>query len=345
LMSMDMNGQGPFISHIEEILRAGRSAASLTRQLLAFSRKQVVQPQVMNLNDLLGSLEKMLLRLIGEDIEIRTLKAPDLWPIMMDAGQLEQVIMNLVVNARDAMPKGGRLTIETANVGLDEHYFREHGLEPITGPFVMLTVSDTGIGMDKETQSRIFDPFFTTKEMGRGTGLGLATAYGIVKQAGGYIWVYSEPGQGATFKIYLPRAEGIEETAEAQLPPPEKITGTETILVVEDDEMLRGVIERMLREYGYRVLMAKDGKEATEISEGHVGDIALLLTDVVLPGQGGKELADALLKVRSEMKVLFMSGYTDNAIAHRGVLEPGLHFIPKPFSPEALARKVREALA
>jgi CheY-like chemotaxis protein len=255
------------------------------------------------------------------------------------------VIMNLAVNARDAMPQGGKLTIETANMDLDEAYARGHGVELEPGPYVMLVVSDTGIGMDEETQSQLFEPFFTTKGKGKGTGLGLATVYGIVKQSGGFIWVYSEPGQGTTFKIYLPRAEAEGEALPKNQVSKEDLTGSETILLVEDNESVRHMARRTLDRYGYRVLEAKDGEEAVRVSEEHEGTIHLMLTDVVMPGMSGRELAEKLQSERLKMKVLYMSGYMDNAIVHHGILEPGTNFIHKPFTPESLARKVQEVLA
>ena len=327
----------------EEIRKAADRAASLTRQLLAFSRKQVLQPRVLDLNAAVAETNKMLRRLIGEHIELVTVTEPGLGKIKADPGQLEQVIMNLVVNARDAMPKGGMLAIETANVELDENYAGRHiAVQP--GRYVMLAVSDTGKGMDAEEQARIFEPFFTTKEQGKGTGLGLSTVYGIVKQSGGNIWVYSELGLGTTFKVYLPRVdqdvEQVEPGAAQTLLP----QGTETVLLVEDEEMIRQAAREILEVNGYRVLEASSGKEALVICRMHEGPIDIMLTDVVMPQMGGRELAERLKPLRPAMKVLYMSGYTDDAIAHHGVLEAGTAFLEKPFSARALAQRVREVL-
>ncbi|HEV7684382.1 MAG TPA: response regulator [Pyrinomonadaceae bacterium] len=329
--------------NVEEIKKAGDRAAGLTRQLLAFSRKQVLQPKVLNLNGVVSELEKMLRRLIGEDIGLRTVLESDLGSVKADPGQIEQIIMNLAVNARDAMPQGGKLTIETTNIYLDENYARNH-IAVIPGPYVMLAVSDTGSGIDSVTQARIFEPFFTTKEAGKGTGLGLSTVYGIVKQSGGNIWLYSEVGQGTTFKVYLPRVdEGAEEykrSAESE----ETFQGAETILVAEDEEMVRKLAVQVLEMHGYRVLEAANGGAALLICERHKEPIQLLITDVIMPEMSGRELAERLAQLRPEMKVLYMSGYTDNAIVHQGVLDDGANFIQKPFPTEALARKVRDVL-
>ncbi len=328
---------------LEQIKHAADRAASLTRQLLAFSRRQVLQPRVLDLNAVVGSIEKMLQRLIGEDIDLVTVLDPALGRVKADPGQLEQILMNLAVNARDAMPQGGKLTIETTNVELDGAYAGQHvAVRP--GSYVMMAVSDTGCGMDAETRSHLFEPFFTTKEVGKGTGLGLATVYGIVKQSGGSIWAYSEPGRGATFKIYLPR---FEESAGAQVvvaPPAKSVGGSETILLVEDDEAVRSLAGDVLQRHGYTVLEARHGAEALVISERHAGPIALMLTDVVMPGKRGHEVAGQLAAGRPDMKVLYMSGYTDNGIVHQGVLDAGMAFLAKPFTPSALARKVREVL-
>ncbi len=344
LALMELSEDIPIHGNIDEIRKAGKKAASLTRQLLAFSRKQVIQPEMLDLNEVLKSTEKMLRRLIGEDIDLLTVLEPEPWLVYADPGQMDQVIMNLAVNARDAMPRGGKLTIETANVELDHAYFLDHGIENRSGEYVMLAVTDTGVGMDKETQSRIFDPFFTTKERGRGTGLGLSTVYGIVKQNRGYVWVYSEPAKGSTFKVYLPRATSGAPAAEQQKLPKGQLRGSETILVVEDDETVREMAQSFLELYGYRVLVARDGKDAMEVADRHEEPVHVLLTDVVMPGMDGRELAERLRAKLPGMKVIFMSGYTDNAIAHHGVLEEGVVFIQKPFYPDALAAKVREAL-
>jgi len=344
LTLMKLDRDTPGYQNIEEIIKAGQRAADLTRQLLAFSRKELIRPDVLNLNRVAVNLEKMLRRIIGEDIDLVTVYAPGLWQVKADQSQMEQVIMNLSVNARDAMPKGGKLTIETANVELSEKYFREHGTEGRPGPCVMLAVTDSGVGMDRKTQARIFEPFFTTKEMGRGTGLGLSTVYGIVKQNRGHIWVYSEPEKGTTFKVYLPKAEiGTGNVKKEQLAK-RSLTGTATILIVEDDDMLRDMAGKMLKGYGYNVTTARDAKEAIKISENHDAPIHVLLTDVVMPGMNGRELATQLQKKIPGIKVLYMSGYTSNAIVHHGVLENGVNFIQKPFAQEALASKVQKVL-
>ena len=333
----------PRREELEQIKEAGDRAASLTRQLLAFSRKQILEPKVLDLNAVVTNLDKMLQRLIGEDIALQTALAPALGCVKADPGQIEQVIMNLAVNARDAMPQGGHLTIETANADLDESYAEERfSVQP--GPYVMLAVSDTGCGMDTETQAHIFEPFFTTKGQGKGTGLGLPTVYGIVKQSGGYIWVYSEPGRGTTFKIYLPRVDAQAEALEPRSPLQESLQGTETILLVEDEERVRRLARTILAGHGYSVLEAPNGAEALRISEQRGGAIHLLVTDVVMPGMSGGELASRLIAKHLHMKVLFVSGYTDDAIVRHGVLQAGIPFIQKPFTPSTLARKVREVL-
>jgi len=334
----------PLREELEEINKAGERAATLTRQLLAFSRKQVIQPVVLDLNEILMDMDKMLRRLIGEDIALVSIPAPALWPVEVDPGQMEQVIMNLAVNARDAMAQGGKLTIETANVELDAGYFRNHRVDAPLGLYVMLSMSDTGMGMDEETQSHIFEPFFTTKEQGKGTGLGLSTVYGIVKQSNGFIWVYSEPGKGTVFKIYLQKVEGDAASSEKESVSPEALNGSETVLVVEDDHNLRNLALKALQGYGYRALEAQDGEDALRVSGSHEGPIQLMLTDVVMPRMSGRELAERLQPLHPEMKVLYMSGYTDNAIVNHGVLDSEIAFLQKPFTPERLARKVREVL-
>ncbi|HEV2749165.1 MAG TPA: PAS domain S-box protein [Gemmatimonadales bacterium] len=326
----------------EEIRKAAERAAALTRQLLAFSRQQLLEPVVLNTNDLVEEFDKMLRRLIGEDVELRLALAPDLGNVRADPGQLQQVLMNVAVNARDAMPTGGKLLIETANAHLTDQYAELH--QSVTpGAYVMVAVSDTGVGMDAETRARIFEPFFTTKDKGKGTGLGLSTVYGIVKQSGGYVWVYSELGRGTTFKFYLPR---VEATAERPLPPREAATfaGTETILLAEDDEMLRPLAKGVLEKLGYTVLEAENASRALALAQAHKAPIQLLVSDVIMPGLSGRELAQRLVATRPETRVLYVSGYTDDAIVHHGMLEPGLNFLQKPFTPSALARKVREVL-
>ncbi|NIO07226.1 MAG: response regulator, partial [Deltaproteobacteria bacterium] len=329
---------------LQEILKASSRAAKLTQQLLVFSRRQLIEPRVINLNEVLQNADIMLRRLIGEDIELVTIPAEDLGQIKVDPGQLEQVIVNLAVNARDAMPEGGKLTLKTANVTFDEGYTRHHsGVNP--GEYAMLSVSDTGVGMTEEVKAHLFEPFFTTKDMGKGTGLGLATCYSIVKQSGGNLWAYSEPGKGTTFKIYLPRVEEDGEAlpkrdAKGYLP-----RGTETVLLVEDESSVRDVTTRTLREQGYTVLEAANGDEALEVASKHgVERIHLLLTDVVMPQMGGKALARRLKAQHPDMRVVFFSGYPGEAIAHHGVLDSGVVFLQKPFSPAVLARKVREVL-
>jgi PAS domain S-box-containing protein len=328
---------------VKRIDDAAERAASLTRQLLAFSRKQVLQPRVINLTSLVANLDKLLRRLIGEDIELLTKTAPDLGLVKTDPSQIEQVIMNLAVNARDAMPDGGRLTLETANVELDSSYAEEHpGVIP--GPYVMLAVSDDGTGMTAETQARIFEPFFTTKELGRGTGLGLSMVYGIVSQSGGHIWVYSELGHGTTFKIYLPRTDEKASNFLVEKQVVSSLRGTELILVVEDDPQLRELVNNILTASGYSVLAPTDAQAIHSIAEDALSKINLLLTDVVMPGINGRELARQFVSRNPGIKVLYMSGYTENAIVHHGVLDESTHFLQKPFTPTALTAKVREVL-
>lgn len=327
---------------LESILDAGERAADLTRQLLAFSRKQIIEPRVLNLNTIISDMDKILRRIIGEDVDLVSIKAADLGYVKADLGMIEQIIMNLAVNARDAMPDGGKMTIETANVEFNEAYVSEHqGSKP--GSYVMLAVSDTGTGMTPEVKARVFEPFFTTKEIGKGTGLGLSTVYGIVKQHDGYIMAYSEPGKGTSFKIYLPRIASHEEAGRKKIS--ENIVGGhEQILVVEDDEGLRMMAGMMLEELGYSVASCSSAEEAIEYVSKNSEQLALLFTDVVMPGMNGKSLAEHVHSLRPRVKVLFTSGYPDNAIAHRGVLDPGTLFIQKPFTLAALAKKIRDAL-
>jgi signal transduction histidine kinase/ActR/RegA family two-component response regulator len=335
--------EDPLHRDVLEIKKAGERAASLTRQLLAFSRKQVLEPQVLDLNQTVAGMEHMLRRLVGEDVEFTQVLAPDLGRVKADPGQVEQVIMNLVVNARDAMPTGGKLTIETANVELDAEYAREHAVVT-PGSYVLLAISDTGSGMDEATRRRLFEPFFTTKELGKGTGLGLSTIYGIVKQSDGYIWAYSEPGRGSTFKVYLPRFLEDAEPTVVRPDEDEPLAGTETILLVEDEEAVRDVAARMLRAAGYQVLTAANGEEALTICEQHKGEIHLLLTDVVMPQMNGPQLAGRIQRLRPDLRILYMSGYMDHAIVREGVLDAGTNYIGKPFSGNDLGRKVRHAL-
>ncbi len=333
----------PRYPDIELIQKSAYRASALTRQLLAFSRKQVLQPKVLSLNEVVGDLEAMVRRLIREDIELITALEADLGQVKVDPHQMEQVLVNLVVNAVDAMPHGGRLIIETANTELTAAYAIKHvGMEP--GAFVMLAVSDNGQGMDADTRARIFEPFFTTKEQGKGTGLGLSTVHGVINQSGGHILVYSEPGRGTTFKIYLPRVDAPKRAARRPLAPVDVRRGAETLLVVEDEEDVRGLARDVLVEGGYTVLVAATAEDAVRICEEHESPISLLLSDVVMPKVSGPQLAQRLVDLRPELHVLYMSGYTDEAIVHHGVLEPGTAFIEKPFTPEDLCGKVRDVL-
>ncbi len=326
---------------ITQIRQAGDRAAGLTRQLLAFSRKQVLQPRVLNMNLLIHDAQSMLRRVIGEDVQLNVSLAPDAGNVHADPAQIEQVIMNLAVNARDAMPRGGRLTIQTKNAELDEEFTERPSQR--TAPYVMLAVTDTGTGIDKETLAKIFDPFFTTKEQGKGTGLGLSTVYGIVKQSDGHVFVYSEVGKGTTFKIFLPRVDAHAQQ-EGEVPPPAHATGTETVLVVEDEETLSVLTQRILRNAGYTVLSAANGEEALRVIETHTGRIDLLLTDVVMPGMSGKALADHALEIRPGLRVVYMSGYLEDTAAYHGVLENSAHFVGKPFTANGMNAKVREVL-
>jgi len=343
LLLEDLDAKDPKREDVDQVRKAADGAAALTRQLLAFSRQQVLTPQVVNLGDVVYGVEKMLRRVIGEDVDLVTVLGPDAGAVKADVGQLEQVLMNLAVNARDAMPTGGKLTIETANVEHDPDYAREQEAAPVSR-FVMLAVSDTGTGMDEATKARIFEPFFTTKELGKGTGLGLATVYGIVRQSGGFIWVYSEPGLGTTFKIYLPQVDAPAQAGTATSAPGPSRQGTETVLLVEDAAAVRSVIHEALARQGYTVLEAPNGGEALAIAARHPGPIHLLLTDVVMPGLSGRQLADQLARVRPDTKVLYTSGYTNDAVVRHGVLESGIAYLQKPFTLDGLARKVREVL-
>jgi signal transduction histidine kinase len=328
---------------VNHILNSGQRATDLIRQLLAFCRKQAIEPKVLNLNVLVADLDKMLRRIIGEDIQIETFLTPDLWPVKADPSQLEQIIVNLAVNARDAMPDGGYLTLETANVTLGQEYLAHH-LDVPPGEYVQLAVSDSGIGMTGEVKARIFEPFFTTKAEGKGTGLGLATVFGVVKQSSGYIWVHSEPGHGTTFEIYLPRIQAVAAPSARSEQFRNLPTGHETVLVVEDAPGVREMTIAVLRQLGYTVLEAGDGPAAIHLAQQYQEPINLLLTDVVLPSLNGKVLATQLAQLHPGLKQLFMSGYTDEAIVHHGFLEPGTAFLQKPFTTAKLARKVREVL-
>lgn len=338
-----MGHDNPIHADLTEIYDAGNRAASLTRQLLAFSRKQALQPKVLNINTILTNMEKMLVRLIGEDVMLTTVLDQGLWPVRVDPGQMEQVIMNLAVNARDAMPEGGKLTLETTNVVVDEAYTEIHAqVEP--GPFVVMMISDTGSGMDPKTKEKIFEPFFTTKIQGKGTGLGLSTVYGIVKQSGGYIWLYSEPGMGSTFKLYFPRVKGAEEMIEKR-PSVKPENEGEAILVVEDEASLHLLLERMITKMGYACTVISDPEEALDYLRQKKIKPDLLITDVIMPKMSGKVLAERISELAIDIPVLYMSGYTDNTIVRHGVLNEGVHFIQKPFSSHDLAIKIRDALS
>jgi two-component system cell cycle sensor histidine kinase/response regulator CckA len=342
IVHRQLAGDDPLKAKVAQILKAAERAAGLTRQLLAFGRKQVLQPKIVDLNAIVSGMEKMLRRVIGEDVELATRPAPDLGSVRADPGQIEQVLMNLAVNARDAMPEGGRITIETRNADLDAEYAAAH---PPTqrGPYVLLVVTDTGLGMDAATQAQIFEPFFTTKEVGKGTGLGLSTVYGIVKQSGGFVWVYSEVGVGTTLKIYLPRVDEQAPVVQQERPGP-LLRGAETVLLVEDEASLREMLREALEANGYFVLVAQDGAEALQIAEAHAGPIQIMVTDVIMPGMTGPKIVELVEQIRPEMKVLYISGYSDESVVRHGLIGPGRAFLGKPFGPEALLRKVRETL-
>jgi len=333
----------PLQKDIGMIFQAGKKAEALTRQLLAFSRRQIMQPKVISLNILIDELEKMLRRLIGEDIELTTKKHSDLGAVKADPTQMEQVILNLAVNSRDAMPGGGKLIIETRNVTFSSDLQLER-VTMLAGEYVLLSVTDNGAGMDEKTRVNIFEPFYTTKEKGKGTGLGLSTVYGIIKQTGGYIWVYSEPRKGTTFKIYLPRVADKIEDAVIRKSQPETLKGKETILLVEDDDGVREVSEMILTQFGYSVLTASDGETALRIIKDNGSKIKLMITDLVMPGMSGKELTDKLTESGNGLKVLYLSGYSDEAILDHGILNEGVDFLPKPFGTQELLQKVREIL-
>jgi len=344
-MATNRSGKQPELrSDLQHIGDASERAGTLVRQLLAFSRKQVLKPKVLDLNSIVLNLEKLLRRLLAETVEMKTVAGKNVGAVKADPSQIEQVIMNLVVNARDAMPKGGRILIETSNVELDDSYSQDHAtVRP--GRYVMLAVTDTGVGMTSDTVAHIFEPFYTTKESGRGTGLGLSTVYGIVKQSGGYIWVYSEPEKGTTFKVYLPRVEDrVEVSSTAQAPAPAARDGKETILLVEDEPAVRELTRMVLSKRGYSVIEALNPADAERLAGSHGAEIHLLLTDVVMPGMSGHELAKRLTARHRNLRVLYMSGYTYNVIAEDGTLEEGLSFLQKPFTPQVLAQKVRETL-
>ncbi len=343
LLMDDIGPDDPKRQDLEQIEKASQRAASLTSQLLAFSRKQMLQPEILNLNAAISDMSIMLRRLIGEDIELISIAAPDLGLIHADPGQIQQIVMNMSVNARDAMPRGGKLILETANVDLDSRYIREHPMME-KGPYVMLAISDNGTGMDVATKARIFEPFFTTKEKGKGTGLGLSTVYGIVKQSNGFIWVYSEPGKGTAFKVYFPRVKGEILKPENEVESRPDSPGTETVLLVEDENSVRALAERILTERGYTVLQACDGIEALKIAREYGGAIDLVVTDVVMPGISGKTLVSRLESERPGIKSLYISGYADNAIVDHGILDSNIAFLQKPFTVQGLAQKVRETI-
>jgi CheY-like chemotaxis protein len=339
----EMGPDDPLREPVDEILLAGNRAATLTQQLLTFSRKQMAEPRVISLNDIVAEARKMLSRLIGEDIEIVAHLDPGLGSVVADPSQINQVLVNMAINARDAMPDGGRIVIETSNTYLDEGYAAHHaGMK--AGHYVLLEVTDTGVGMTQQVMQHIFEPFFTTKGAGVGTGLGLSTVYGIVTQAGGWIWVYSEPGRGSSFKVYLPAAGGTPQPLAAPVSAAESRRGPETVLVVEDQPEVRKLTLAMLEGQGYRLLEAANGSEALSLCRRYPDPIHLLVADVVMPGMTGRELARLLVAIRPSLKTLYTSGYPANVIAHEGVLDPGVAYLPKPFSPAQLAAKVRDVL-
>jgi nitrogen-specific signal transduction histidine kinase/ActR/RegA family two-component response regulator len=342
LMLDQLQQADPLRGSIEEVKKAADRAAGLTRQLLAFSRKQVLAPRVLDLNSIVTNMERLLQRLIGEDVQLATQLYGELGRVKADPGQTEQVIMNLAVNARDAMPKGGKLVITTSNAFLDAASLPRQTVVP--GPYVRVDVSDSGVGMTPEVMSRIFEPFFTTKEQGKGTGLGLSTVYGIVQQSGGYVDVQSEIGKGSTFSVYLPRVDERAEAPVAGSTLPERQAGTETILLVEDEDGVRNLARQLLQKHGYSVLDTRHGGEALLVCERHQGAIHLLLTDVILSQMSGRDLARRLAQIRPQMKVLYMSGYSGDAVEQHGVFDLGVHFLQKPFSAEGLISKVREVL-
>jgi CheY-like chemotaxis protein len=343
LLLADLGPSDPRVEDLNQVRQAATTAASLTRQLLAFSRQQVIVPQRIVLEDVVANTHKMLKRVIGEDISVVTLLNPEPTTVQIDPGQIEQVIMNLAVNARDAMPTGGQVTIETSRVTLDAAYSQSHP-PMVPGRYALLAVSDTGTGMDANTRARIFEPFFTTKEVGKGTGLGLATVYGIVKQSGGFIWVYSEPGQGATFKIYLPLIAEPADVVTAEREAPALPCGSETILLVEDESAVRNVARQILERCGYTVIEAAGGNQALDLAAKMPGTIHLLLTDVVMPEMSGRVLGERFAEMKPGIRILYMSGYTDDAVVRHGILQANIAYLPKPFSTESLARKVREVL-
>ncbi|HSQ77438.1 MAG TPA: ATP-binding protein, partial [Nitrospirota bacterium] len=342
LIQVKTGGDAQLSHYTTEVLAAANRAANLTKSLLAFSRKQIIDPKPLVLSDVIGNIEKLLLRIIGEDIEFKTSYAEEKLTVMADRGQMEQVLLNLATNARDAMPEGGALTIRTKSMSIDDAFLRIHGYGN-PGPYAVITVTDTGIGMERHTRERIFEPFFTTKETGKGTGLGLSIVYGIVKQNNGYIECISEPGKGTRFHIYLPLIPSSADTSETAVVMPAK-KGSETILMAEDDEYLRRLNRAVLEEYGYRVIVARDGEEAVRLFRDNKDDIRLLILDVIMPRKNGKDAYDEIKKMAPEIMVLFTSGYTADFVSHKGINEPGLFFLPKPASPTTLLLKIREVL-
>jgi CheY-like chemotaxis protein len=342
ILQMKMSADDPLKPNVEQVLAASQRAATLTQSLLAFSRKQIINPQPLLVNESIRKIEKLLRRLIGEDIEFKTIYADPDMTILADAGQLEQVIINLATNARDAMPRGGKMTLETCRTGIDDDFIEKHGYGR-TGTYAMILVSDTGSGMDEKTRERIFEPFFTTKELGKGTGLGLSTAYGIVKQNNGYLTCYSEPGIGTTFRVYLPVVAGLGRQAPAAAPEP-AARGTETVLVAEDDQAMRNLFRELLQDHGYSVILAADGEEAVEKFRAAAGRIQLLVLDVVMPKKNGKEVFDEIHRVRPGIKALFTSGYTADILDRKGIQQEGLNFLSKPVPPSEFLKKIRDVL-
>jgi CheY-like chemotaxis protein len=343
LLISDMAADSQQHADMLEIIRAAEKATALTKKLLAFSRQQVLRPETVDINATVEGLRKMMRRLAGKNIELLLTLAPRLWNVAADPTELERVLTNLILNSRDAMPNGGKLIIETANVTIDDGYASTHP-EAEPGPYVMVSVTDTGTGMSKEVREKVFEPFFTTKEKGKGTGLGLPSVYGIIRQSGGFVWVYSEPGQGTTFKVYLPKSEE-RAAGPIRTPSENRKVGSETILVVEDDVEVRAVATRILRRNGYRVLEAENGADALRVCEGELEPVDLIITDIVMPEMNGPELAQKIRETQPDARILFTSGYTEDAVVRQSFLAPGESFIEKPFTPALLAQKARDILA